>query len=120
MSDAASTIPNPSISYVRGNVFVEMGLSQLPEESKIALLEQMNELIHKRTLIDVAEQLPEEGKQALDALAAGASPQEQLDTMMRFVPQFPAIVMQHVEQVKLELQEELRSVVDGTDAESQS
>lgn len=88
--------------YVSGNIFVELGLVNLPEEQKLALLDQMNELIHKRAMLQVIETLTDEQKERFMS-QNGASEEEIMRSLQEVVPNLGEIVLEQVEQVKNEV-----------------
>lgn len=89
--------------YVQGNVFVELGLQNLSDERKVKLLDQMNELIHKRTLMRIVDTLPPEVSDQLQKMAENASEEEQMKEIMKYVPNLADIILEEVQQVKNEM-----------------
>jgi hypothetical protein len=95
--------------YVQDNVFIELGLANLPDEQKVELLGQMNDLVHKRTMLRIAESLPDDAKAAV-AQMAGKSDQEQLETILKFVPNLPELILEEVDRVKVEMKASLGEI----------
>ncbi len=89
--------------YVQDNIFVELGLVNLPVERKVQMLEQMNDLIHKRVMVRMLQMLPEEAKQQLPEVEK-RSPEEQLQFILQFIPDLSALVAEEVAAVKKGLQ----------------
>jgi hypothetical protein len=87
---------------VSGNIFVEVGLANLPEDQKLQLLEQMNDLIHKRAMLKVLETLTDEQKEELLG-TQNSSEDEQMQKLTRLMPNLSAVILEEVEQVKNEI-----------------
>jgi hypothetical protein len=92
--------------YVEGNIFVDLGLANLPEEQKLALLDQMNELIHKRTMLRVLEILTDEQKQHL-MKDENQSEEALLAALQQVVPNLGELIFEQVELVKNEVKASL-------------
>ncbi|PIW37152.1 MAG: hypothetical protein COW24_01685 [Candidatus Kerfeldbacteria bacterium CG15_BIG_FIL_POST_REV_8_21_14_020_45_12] len=88
--------------YLSDNVFVELGLANLSLDRKLVMLEQMNEVVHKRAMLRVLEQLPEEAKQDLDSFT-DLSQADQADRLLAYVPNLAAILLEEVDQVKTQM-----------------
>ncbi|HLD21383.1 MAG TPA: hypothetical protein VJB65_00620 [Patescibacteria group bacterium] len=95
--------------YVQDNIFVELGLANLPLERKVQMLEQMNDLVHKRVMVRMLEMLPQEAKDRLPEVE-NKTPQEQLEFIMQFVPDLGILVVEEVEAVKKGLLESSKSL----------
>ncbi len=89
-------------SYVQNNIFVELGLANLPDDQKLILLEQMNELIHKRAMLKILDSLSDDQKANLLA-EQGSSPETQMKKMMELLPNMGEIIFAEVEEVKNEI-----------------
>ncbi len=89
--------------YVNGNIFQELGLGQLPDERKSELLEQMNELVHKRLMLRIISQLPEAVAQELEGVD-DMSNEERLNVLVQYVPNLSDMILTEIEQVKAEMQ----------------
>lgn len=91
-------------AYVTDNVFIELGLAKLPEERKTQMLEQMNELIHKRAMLRIMDLVPQEKSDVLlQEMQGMATEQEQMQKLLQYVPNLTEVIMQEVQQVKDEL-----------------
>jgi len=88
--------------YVTGNIFLELGLGNLSEEKKMALLDQMNDLVHKRTMLKVIETLSDEQKQHI-MNQKGIGEVAVMQALQEVVPNLGALVLEEVEQVKNEV-----------------
>ncbi len=86
--------------YIPGNVFIELGLANLSEERKKTLLEKMNKLVHKRTMLRIIELLPEEVKKDLDSIQ-NLSDAQQVEKLLQSVPNLAGILMEEIEKVKI-------------------
>lgn len=93
----------PHIAYFADNIFAELGLVELPLEKKIDLLEQMNNLVHKRVMVRMLELLPAEAKIHLPQIEQ-KPPEEQMEFLLQYVPDLAGIVMDEVDAVKKQLQ----------------
>lgn len=85
--------------YLSDNVFVELGLVSLSDERKFALLDQMNELVQKRVMLQLVEVMPDGAQQELDALK-GADEETVMEKMTEMVPNLPEIIVGEVDAVK--------------------
>lgn len=92
--------------YLSENVFVELGLIALPDERKYALLEQMNELVQKRVMLQLVEIMPEGAQKELDALK-DADEETVMEKMTEMLPNLPEVILNEVDAVK----EGMRAVV---------
>ncbi|MBI2411120.1 MAG: hypothetical protein HYV32_04485 [Candidatus Kerfeldbacteria bacterium] len=91
-----------SPAYIEDNIFVELGLANVSDERKVAMLQQMNELIHRRVMIRIMENMPQEAQDQLPTVAE-QSPEEQMNHLLQYVPNLEALVQQEVAAVKEEL-----------------
>lgn len=85
--------------YLSDNVFVELGLVSLPDERKYALLDQMNELVQKRVMLQLVEVMPEGAEKELSALK-DADDEAVMEKMTEMVPNLPEIIVNEVDAVK--------------------
>ncbi len=76
------------------------------------MLSEMNELVHKRAMLRILEQLPEEAKQDLDTIS-DLSQDDQVEKLLQHVPNLAEILIEEVEQVKLRLKAVRISVEEG-------
>lgn len=94
---------NAPTAYIRGNIFVELGLAKLSEERKMTLLEQMNTLIHKRIMLRIMGLISPDTAESI-ANDATLTKEQQMEKILSQVPQFSDLVVEEVEKVKNELQ----------------
>jgi hypothetical protein len=85
--------------YLSENVFVELGIMSLPDERKFALLDQMNELVQKRVMLQLVEVMPEGAQQELSALK-DADEETVMEKMTEMVPSLPEIIVTETDAVK--------------------
>ncbi len=90
-------------TYVQGNIFVELGLANLPEERKLQMLQQMNELIHKRVMLRVMAAIPEQQTEQTLQQMQGLGEEEQMKVVLQHVPNLPEIILEEIQQMKQEL-----------------
>lgn len=88
--------------YVSDNVFFELGLMDLSDERKIALLEQMNDLIQKRVMLQLFDLLPDEAAPALEKAQAQGD-EAVMTVLVEFVPNIAEVVLNEVEGVKADM-----------------
>lgn len=101
-----TTIMAEQPQYVEGNIFVELGLTELPDEQKLTLLEQMNELIHKRTMLKVLEILTDEQKNHI-MQQEGGSQEIMMKALQDAVPNLGELIFEQVQEVKNEMKASL-------------
>jgi len=87
--------------YVPQNVFVELGLSNLPDEKKVLMLSQMNTVVEKRLMLRVMDVLPSDVATQLDQ--AGLSDEQKMEKIVENVPQLADLIAEEVELVKQEM-----------------
>ena len=85
--------------YVQQNIFVELGLAQLPAEQKEAMLHKMNELVHKRVMIRVLDELPDDTKEKMSQAETG-SEEEEMNALLQEVPNLADILLDEVAAVR--------------------
>lgn len=88
--------------YIEDNIFVELGLEALPNEEKVAMLSQMNDLIHKRVVMRIAENMPEEAQKEIDN-SEGLTEEQQLEVVIKHVPNLTELILQEVDALKEEM-----------------
>ncbi len=92
--------------YLEHNVFVELGLVDLPFEQKQSLLDQMNELVHKRVLLRLVEVIPAESTDQLTSVVDQGD-EAVMEVLVTLVPNLPSIIVEEVDGVK----DHLRTIV---------
>lgn len=90
------------------NIIQLLGLAALPDNRKVALLNRVTELVQKRLLLRIMDQLSETDKKALtDAIASG-EPVKIDQALAGKVSNIMALAIEEIVKVK----EELKGVVD--------
>lgn len=88
----------------KDNLMVQMGLQQLPDDKKAALLDSMSELVEQRVLLRLMNQLSDEDGKAFEAL-----PKDDTETKIAFlqehVPDVAAIMDEEIMAVRSDLVE---------------
>ncbi len=92
--------------YIEHNVFVELGLVDLPDDQKSRLLEQMNTLVHKRLMLRLTDALPDEAATELEAVGE-QGPDVVMDVLIKHVPNLPGMIVDEVTLVT----DEMRAVI---------
>lgn len=96
-------MPTPAEEYrsiLSQNLINLLGLELLPEEKKLALLEQAQELVLKRVMLRAIEELKEEDGPALEAAEAEG---KAMDFLVERVPNLPEMIFEETARVKIEL-----------------
>lgn len=88
--------------HLSGNVFVELGLQNLPNERKLEMLRQMNEVVEKRLMLRVIDALPPEVAEELGG-SNQLTDEQKMQRIMEHVPQLPDLIAEEVELVKQEM-----------------
>lgn len=83
------------------NIVTLLGLESLPEEKRIALVEDAIALVERRVTLRLMELLPESDIAAAEALAD--KPEELFAFLSKNVPDLPALIAEEVSRVRGEL-----------------
>ena len=86
---------------INENIIELLGLRSLPEEKKIAMLQKMSELIQKRVILKIMENLSSEDGEKMAAMEN--NPQEMLAYIAEKFPNFEAMVKDEVVKLKQEV-----------------
>lgn len=89
-------------SYVQDNIFVQLGLVNASEETKMAMLEQMNELIHKRLLVRILEGATEQEREQINT-AAGEGEDALFAALLTIAPNYPLYLTEEINTVREEM-----------------
>lgn len=82
------------------NIIAQLGLQSLPEEDRAALLEQMTQLVERRIMLRLMDEMTEEDMASLAELEG--TPEDMLAFMSSKVPDMARIVQQETDKVKNE------------------
>lgn len=88
------------------NIFSEMGLENLSDEKKLALLQQMTMLVEKRVMLRLIEALTDD--EAIEAEKLADRPEELLEYLGSRVPNMDKIIAHETDIVR----EEIRSAIE--------
>ncbi|OGY85900.1 MAG: hypothetical protein A2233_00190 [Candidatus Kerfeldbacteria bacterium RIFOXYA2_FULL_38_24] len=89
-------------NYITGNILVDLGLANLEEKKKLALLDKMDDLIHKRLLLRINSMLTDEQAAVLEKKADN-SQAEQLAALSQFIPNLTELILTEVKSFKEEM-----------------
>lgn len=97
--------------YIPDNIFVQLGLANASEETKMALLARMNELIEKRLLARMLEGVSDEQRAQMEAVSNdGEGAEEKMfGVLVSFYPNFLEMVDEEVAFVRDEVKNSLAS-----------
>lgn len=85
--------------YIENNIFVELGLANLAPDHKESMLDKMNELVHKRVMIRILDELPEDAKMHLESVPANTDEQE-MRGLLEQVPNLADILLDEIAAVR--------------------
>lgn len=85
--------------YIENNIFVELGLANLAPEHKENILDKMNELVHKRVMIRILDELPDDSKNQLETYEPQSNEQE-MHMLMEHVPNLADILLDEITAVR--------------------
>lgn len=86
------------------NIIAKLGLQDMPEEQRLALLDQMAELVQKRAILRVMDSLPEEAIEEANRLA---DQPEQLLEFLGTKVDIGQLILEETERLKGELVAEI-------------
>lgn len=89
------------------NIIAMLGLQDLPEEKRLALLEKMTDLIQKRLVLRLAETLTEADAKEAEKMAN--EPEKMFAWMIDRVPNFQQMLKEEIKKVKDELQSAIKA-----------
>lgn len=102
MENTTNTSP-----FLAQNIFVELGLVNASEEVKMQILDQMNELLEKRLIVRIVENVDDATKQLINEKAESASEEELFAMLLAATPDFPQYLQEEVERVREEMKASL-------------
>lgn len=85
---------------VKQNIIAQLGLQELPEDKRAELIDQMAQLVERRVMLRLIDQLSGEDIAAITELEE--KPEELLAFMAQRVPDITAIVAEEADKVKVE------------------
>lgn len=97
---------------LKQNVVAQLGLQELPEDKRMELLDQMAQLVERRVMLRLIDQLSEDDIAAIAELEE--KPSELLAFMAKSVPDITAIIAEEAEKVKAEA---VQAAAEEEDAE---
>lgn len=86
---------------INENVIELLGLQSLPAEKKMAMIQKMSELVQKRVIMKIMENLSTEDGEKIAAMEN--NPQEMLAYIAEKFPNFEELVKQEVNKLKEEV-----------------
>ena len=86
---------------VKKNIVAVFGLGELPVEKRIELLEKINELVLKRVILRVVEEMGPEGAVKMDALKD--KPAEMMAMMAQSTANLGTVIEDEIEKAKAEM-----------------
>lgn len=92
-------------STLENNIYEALGLQDLPGEEKMLMLSKMTELVLKRSMNEIADNLEALGlpQAEQDAIANETDDAKRLELVQKHVPDFAGIIQKHTDAVKTEL-----------------
>lgn len=89
------------------NILTVLGLQDLPEQRKIALLEKIAELVLRRITLRIANEIKEEDKAEADKVFGSGSDEDKL-TFLQAKTNFTQLMTEELLKVKEELLDDLK------------
>jgi len=97
---------------MKKDLYKQLGLQDLSEESKQEFLEKMNEIILKRVFLAVAEKLSQEDQKHLEGLVEKESePKIVEDFLLKKIPNYKDMVQNIAKDFVQELKDEMKEEV---------
>lgn len=110
------------------DIALELGLDRLPQETTLAMLQEMGEKVNDVVLRRALGGLPQDQRDELDRLVATGNVEAVQAKLMEFVPEYPQMVWQETVRFKrsmLDVSPEdqatlqaAKAILDDTDAQS--
>jgi hypothetical protein len=90
-------------TILKQNIIKVLGLEDLPEKRKLALIEKMTEIIQKRLLIRITEELKEEDKDEFIKISETKDEKALSDFLQTKIPNLDKIILEEIIKFKQEL-----------------
>jgi hypothetical protein len=95
----------PNELFDQQNIITILGIQNLPDEKKLAVVDKISELVQKRLLAKILGNLSDDDRGKFLSLLENPN-QDELNKFLEVsVPDFPSLLEQEVNAVKLELQQ---------------
>lgn len=91
---------------MKKNIFELLGITGLPSEKQMALLNKMTELAEKRLMLRIVEEMKEEDKAEAEKIFTSGSEEEKLKFLQTKVD-FQRLLEEEVVKLKKELKEDV-------------
>ena len=87
-----------------------LGLTHLPKEKQIEMISKMTELVQRRAILRVIENLDEDDSEEAKKVFAQGNPEKTLDFIVEKYPNFNEILKEEVNNFKKEMVENISKV----------
>jgi len=91
------------LKFLAADVFDLMGLGNLPDDKKVAMLSKMNDIVGQRVIYRIMDELSEEDGKELDKLIANQAGQEEVNRFLNGKVDLDLIVTQESAEFKEQL-----------------
>ncbi|PKL72171.1 hypothetical protein CVV26_02775 [Candidatus Kuenenbacteria bacterium HGW-Kuenenbacteria-1] len=92
-------------NMLKQNLIKVLGLENLPEEQKLSLIEKMTDVIQKRLLIRITEELKDEDKDEFIKMSEEKNQMALVGFLQAKIPNLNKIIMEEMTKFKQELVE---------------
>ena len=96
-------------TLLQKNIMALLGLTGLPSDRQIALVNKMTELVEKRLMLRIIEEMKEEDKAEAERIFTSGSEEEKLK-FLQTKTDFQRLLEEEVVKVKQELKEEVEKL----------
>jgi hypothetical protein len=103
---------------LKENIIAQLGLQELPEDKRAELLDQMAQLVERRVMLRLIDQLSEDDVAAIAELEE--RPEELLAFMAKKVPDISVLISEEAEKVKAEARDVAAEEPEPASAETMS
>jgi len=102
-------MPEQNMNLNKG-ILELLGLTGLPKEKQIEMISKMTELVQRRAILRVIENLKGKDLEEAKKVFAKGNPEKTLDFIMQKYPNFNEILQEEVNNLKKEMVEDISKV----------
>ena len=96
-------------NILKQNIISALGISSLPDDKKVALIDKMAELVEKRIILRLMQELPKKSHQEFEKIA-DEDDKAKMEFLQKSFPNLAEIIQEEVVKVKKEVIAESEAV----------
>ncbi len=101
------------LKFLAADIFDLMGMSNLPDDQKIAMLTKMNAIVGQRIMFRVMDQLSEADNEALDKLIQAEAGQDEINNFLKGKVDLEMIITEEITQFKQQLSQDFNAIIQS-------